>query len=124
MSALIPGLEQTKISGGKPWWLVGVATYGAVAGGLITHSSYLNTYKSYSIEEDPGIRTQLLNQAQRQSNISSLMFVSGAALWATNLAWAMLVPNKFLPLQHINLSVKNSIGPYHGNALISLSLKF
>ena len=124
MSTAMPGLGQTKISKGKPWWLTGIVAYGALAGGLVVHSSYLKTYDSYRTEEDPSSRADLLNQAQQQMNLSSVLVVSGAALWAANIFWVALTPNRYQPLQHVKLSLGQSTGPYKGTTLLSLRLNF
>lgn len=124
MSTAMPGLGQTKISKGKPWWLTGIVAYGALAGGLVVHSSYLKTYDSYRTEEDPTTRADLFNQTQQQMNLSSILIVSGAALWAANIFWVALTPNKYQPLQHVKLSLGQSTGPYKGTTLLSLRLNF
>jgi len=124
LSTALPGLGQTKISKGKPWWLIGVVTYGSIAGGLVVHSKSLKTYDSYIIEEDPLKRADLFNQAQQQMNISSAMIVSGAALWLANIIWVAVTPNKYQPLQHVQLSLKQSSGPYSGTTLLSLRFSF
>ena len=124
MSTAIPGLGQTKISKGKPWWLIGVAAYGALAGGFITYQNYSRTYKSYRAEEDLSKRADLLKQAQNQMNISNALIVSGAALWAANIFWVALTPNKYQPLQHVKLSLDQSTGPYKGTTLLTLRLNF
>jgi hypothetical protein len=124
LSTVMPGLGQTKISKGKPWWLTGVVAYGALAGGFIAHKSYLKTYDSYRIEEDPLKRKDLFNQTQKQMNISSALIISGAALWAANILWVAVTPNKYKPLQHVKLSLDQSIGPDKGATLLTLRLNF
>src|SRR3990172_450083 len=47
LSVLVPGLGQSKMSKGKPFWLMGVASYGALAGGLVTYSGYKSNYDKY-----------------------------------------------------------------------------
>ncbi len=124
MSTALPGLGQTKISNGKPWWLTGVAAYGALAGGFIIHKKYLNTYDSYRIEEDAVVRSDLLNQAQQQMNISSAMIISGAAIWAANIFWVALTPNRYQPLQNLKLSLDQSQGPFKESTLLTLRVNF
>lgn len=123
-STAMPGLGQTKISRGKPWWLTGVAAYGALAGGFIVHTNYVKTYDSYRTEEDPSKRSDLLTKAQNQTNTSGALIISGAALWAANICWVALTPNKYKPLQHLKLSVDQSTGPYKGATLLTLRLNF
>ena len=124
LSAAIPGLGQTKISKGKHWWLTGVAAYGALAGGFIIHKNYLKTYDSYRIEEDPLKRKDLFNQTQKQMNISSALILSGAALWAANIFWVALTPNKFQPLQHLKLEMGQLPGTDKKTTLLSMRLNF
>jgi hypothetical protein len=123
MSAALPGLGQTKIKG-KPWWLAGAVAYGALAGGFIVHRNYLNTYDSYRIEEDPFKRKDLFAQTQKQMNLSSALIISGAVIWATNLVWVAITPNKYKPLQNVKLSLDRSPGPYNGTTLLSFRLNF
>jgi len=124
LSTAFPGLGQTKISKGKPYWLTGVVAYGALAGGLIAHSSYIKTYSSYHIEEDPVKRKDLLNQSQKQMNTSGALFVTGAAVWVANLIWVAATPDRYKPLQRVKLTVDQSTGPYKGTSLLSLKLNF
>jgi hypothetical protein len=124
MSAVIPGLGQTKISKGKPWWLIGVVAYGALAGGFIANSSSLKTYDSYKIEEDGLKRKDLYSQAQNQKNISNVLIVSGVAIWTVNIIWVALIPNEFQPLQHLKLSFDQSTFPYSRTTLLTLQFNF
>lgn len=124
LSTTMPGLGQTKISKGKPWWLIGVVTYGSIAGGLVVHSNSLKTYETYIIEEDPATRADLFNQAQQQMSISSAMLVSGAALWIANIIWVAIIPNKYQPQKHVQLSLDQPSGPYGGTTLLSLRFSF
>ncbi len=124
MSTAVPGLGQTKISKGKPWWITGVAAYGALAGGLLTHLKYLKTYDKYRIEEDPLTRKELFNQTQQQMNLSGALIVSGAALWAANIVWIAVTPNKYQPLKYVKLSLDKTTGPHKGTMLLTLKLDF
>jgi hypothetical protein len=124
LSTFLPGLGQTKISKGKPYWLAGVTAYGALAGGFIVHQSYVKTYDSYHSEEDPTTRRDLMNKAQSQLNLSGVLFVSGAAIWVANLVWVAATPNKYQPLKHVNLSLNQSRSPLKGATLLSLKVNF
>lgn len=124
MSALMPGLGQTKISNGKPWWLTGVAAYGAMTSGIVVYNSYLNTYDTYRLEENPSTRANLLAQSQQKKNISNVLIISSAALWAANILWVAITPNKYQPLQNLNLTLNRSTGPHQGTLLLALKLNF
>ncbi|MBK7132756.1 MAG: hypothetical protein IPH69_08030 [Bacteroidales bacterium] len=124
LSTVVPGLGQSKISKGKPYWLAGVAAYGALAGGLVVNQSYVKSYDLYRTEEDPTKRRDLLDQAQSQKNLSGVLIVSGAAIWAANLFWVAAIPNKYQPLKHVNLSLDQSRGPIKGTTLLSVKVNF
>jgi hypothetical protein len=124
LSTLMPGLGQTKISKGKPYWLTGVAAYGALAGGFITHQSYLKTYDTYSVETDPLKRKDLFDKTQKQMNMSGTLIITGAAIWVANLLWVAATPNKYQPLKHVNLTINQSDGPFKGTTLLKMRLNF
>jgi len=123
-SMILPGLGQTKVSKGKPYWLIGVATYGALAGGLVLHSSSVKNYDLYALEEDPSVRKDLLDQAQKQQNMSSGLFISAAAIWTVNIIWMAAVPNSYMPLKNAKLTIDRVSGPGKGQTLLTLQIKF
>jgi hypothetical protein len=124
LSTVIPGLGQTKVNNGKPWWLTGLVAYGALASGLIVHKNYLETYASYRIEDNPSIRADKYDQALKQMNISNTLIISSVAIWVSNILWVSLTPNKYKPLKHVQLSLKQSTSPYKSTTLLTLRLNF
>jgi hypothetical protein len=125
LSVMVPGLGQTKMSGGKPYWIMGVASYGALAGGLLTYSGYKSNYDKYLAEEtDPQKRADYLSQAEKQANISSALFVTAAAIWTTNLLWVAMTPNRYQPLKYKPLTLSPAADPLNGAALLTLRYKF
>jgi hypothetical protein len=124
LSIAFPGLGQTKISNGKPYWLTGVAAYGTLAGGLIVHSNYIKTYDEYMIEEDPAKRSDLFDQTQKQMNLSSALFVTSAAIWTANLIWVGLIPNRYLPLKHAKITLAPSAVPASGTNMLTMTVNF
>jgi hypothetical protein len=124
MSTALPGLGQTKISKGKPWWITGVVAYGALAGGFVTHSGYLKSYDSYRSETDPSKRSDLLAKTQSQMNLSKALIISGVTLWAANILWVAITPNRYQPLQNVKLTLDQSTGPFKGATLLSMRVNF
>jgi hypothetical protein len=121
LSTAVPGLGQTKISKGKPWWILGIPAYGTLAGGFMVHSGYLKTYDKYKIEVDPVERSDLFDKSQQQKRLSGILFVSAATIWAANIIWVAVTPNKYKPLEHARLTL-NSV-PFNQNRVTLLSLK-
>lgn len=123
LSTFVPGLGQSKMSG-KPYWLTSIAAYGAMAGGLMTHSKYQNTLKLYRSEEDPVKRKQFFDKAQSQMNMSGILIVSGAAIWIGNMIWVSAMPNRYKPLKHLSLTMEKPYGPFTGPTLVAMKFNF
>jgi hypothetical protein len=121
LSTAVPGLGQTKISKGKPWWLVSIPAYGALAGGIIMNKKYQDTYDAYLNETGSVERADLYDKSQQQKILSSTLFISAATLWVANIVWVAATPNRYKPLQHTKLSI-NSV-PLNKNRVTLLSIK-
>lgn len=125
MSSVMPGLGQTKISKGKPWWITGVLAYGTLAGGFISYQNYVSTYDSYNKETVGAKRAEFLAQAQKQKNISTALIATGATLWIGNLIWVSAIPNKYQPLKNnVKLSLEKVPGSNDGTTLLSMHITF
>lgn len=124
LSVLFPGSGQTKMSGGKPYWIMGVASYGALAGGLVTYSSYKKSYDSYLIEEDPQKRADFLSKAEKQANLTSAMLVTAATIWTVNLFWVAFTPNRYQSLKYGKLTLAPTANPLNGSTYLTLKYKF
>jgi hypothetical protein len=120
-SAIIPGLGQTKIYNSMPWWLLSIPAYGAVAGGLIVHKKYLDKYKAYKSSTDEVERGDLYDKAQKQQKLSGALFISAAAIWASNVIWIAAKPNRYKPLHHPGFSVSSV--PYNQRRITMYSIK-
>jgi hypothetical protein len=123
-SMVFPGWGQTEISNGKPWWIAGIAVYGTLAGGIIYHKKYFDSYEAYKIQEDPVNRADLLDQTQKYLDISTVMLYTAASAWAVNVLWVALTPNKYEPLKNAKISFYPATNPSDGSLLMSLRLDF
>ena len=104
-SLILPGLGQTKISQGAPWWIAGVAAYGSLSGGFVFNSRYKDNYNAYVAEEDPVERSALFNQSQSDKQLSRIFFISAGALWVGNLIWVAAAPNEYRELKLPELTI-------------------
>ena len=125
LSAAMPGWGQSRIYDGSPWWLTGLVSYGTLAGGVVSHLGYQSTWDSYLGELDPVKRSDLLMKAQDQKDLSSVLLASGAAIWAANMVWVALVPQRYQPLRHApHVSLAPAIDPGRGDALFTFRVNF
>lgn len=124
MSVALPGLGQSKMTG-KPWWIGGVAAYGALAGGYVFHKSCLESYELYKAEKtDPSKRAELWDQVQKKNSISNIFFISAASIWVSNLIWVSVTPNINEPRKHAGVYLRPMVVPCYKGALVSLKLDF
>jgi len=124
-SVIFPGLGQTKMSKGKPYWLMGVPFYGSLAGGFVTYNSYKSNYDKYLAEEtDPQKRADFLSKAQNSATMSSALLVTAAVIWTSNLIWAGATPNKYQHLKYKPLTIQPTADPVNGTAFLTLRYKF
>jgi hypothetical protein len=121
ISTIVPGLGQSKIKKGEPWWLASIPAYGTLAGGLIFHKKYTDTYDAYLKATEAVERSDLYNQSQKQKNLSGALFITSTVVWVSNIIWTAAIPDKYKPLQHANVSV-NSI-PFNHERITLLSFK-
>jgi hypothetical protein len=123
LSTVIPGLGQTKVREGKPWWLASIPAYGALAGGIIYYNKYTKTYDEYSNYEgsDHTEREEIYNQARMEKSISGGLLISSGVIWAANIIWMAATPDKFKPMQHTRISL-NSM-PFEKSRYTWLTLK-
>jgi hypothetical protein len=121
MSTLVPGLGQSRIQKGKPWWLTCIPAYGTLAGGFLFNKKYTDTYDAYLKATDAVERKDLYDKSQQEKSISGALFITSGVIWISNIIWVAAIPNKYRPLQHTKVSV-NSV-PFNQKRITMLSFK-
>jgi len=122
-SAGLPGLGQTKITG-KPWWLGGVAAYGALAGSIILHKASLNTYDEYLLADNISTRAELYDKCEKEWFLSTGLVAAAAAVWAANIVWIAIAPGRNNPEKHVTIYLKPAILSDEVRTMASLRVNF
>jgi hypothetical protein len=91
-SVVLPGWGQTKTSRGKPYWLIGAAGYGCLAGSVIMTLNSRSVYNDYKTEMDPDYSNDLFEKANQRKNVSKYLAFSAAGIWAVDLIWVLATP--------------------------------
>ena len=127
-SIVLPGWGLSKIRQGKPYWLLGVAGYGCIAGSVYLNRTAINTYDEYRASMDIEDSNALYDKAIRQNTISKSLGYSAAGIWAISIIWSLVttVPSPELSI-HQSLH-KISIQPLYNQhmncTMISLNYVF
>ncbi len=110
-STLLPGLGQTKISGGKPYWLLGVLGYGCIGGAVWYNRQSAKSYDQYLYSHNREESNNYFNQSLKEDNISKALGYTALGIWVINLVWVALIPNKFETKTGLFESAKFTIFP-------------
>lgn len=127
-SLILPGWGQSKVKVKKPFWLIGVAAYGCIAGSITFNRLGVSNYKDYLTSTDYNEIEAIYDKAVKQDKISEYLAYSAIGLWTTNLIWVLITPRS--PNQQIvfhklkNFKIKSGYDPYSNTTLLTLSYQF
>ncbi|NQV03360.1 MAG: hypothetical protein HQ542_11985 [Bacteroidia bacterium] len=126
LSAIVPGLGITKQKEGGAYWLMGVATYGAVAGGVVLNLLANSDYNKYKDATSPSSSASaadldaFYNSATSKAQIGKILYYSAAGIWVANMVWTALTPNKVKSA----FSFHAVYDPSVNKPMISMTVKF
>ena len=85
ISALYPGAGNAKVSSNKVWLAAGALGYGCMVGSVLMNGKASKSYDNYLLSQDASTRNNFYNDADSQKQLSTILFVSGAVIWAADL---------------------------------------
>ena len=88
LSSVVPGLGLTKLSEGKPYWLLGVVGGGCIAASVYYNKKAASSFNDYLNSENIGNVDDYYNDAVKQENLSKIFIISAAAIWIVDLGIA------------------------------------
>ena len=105
-SLLLPGMGQRylKRRGVEP--LMGVVSYGLLAGSINKYNSAGKSYELYLEETNISDRTELKQQWQNEKKQSENMLYGAVVIWAGNLLWTLLSNNEEGHYQKMKTKIK------------------
>ena len=117
---LFSSIGITKQKEGGAYWLMGLATYGAAAGGVVLHVLANNDYNNYKDATNAMERNAYFESATSKANIRNILFYSAAGIWIANMVWTILTPNKVKSA----FSLHATFDPVVNKPMISMTVKF
>lgn len=106
LSAIFPGWGLTKLSNNKPYWLIGVAGAGCIAGSVYFNRQSYSNYRSYIDSDDPETMNKYFDDAEKQKNISDYLVISAIAIWVADIGLSGIRASH---LNRKNKSAKNNL---------------
>ncbi|MCB2197101.1 MAG: hypothetical protein KQH79_14670 [Bacteroidetes bacterium] len=117
-STVWPGWGQTKLTKGKPYWIVGFAGVACIAGSYVYNQKSLESYDKYVTAMSFADSEKYYDESVSLDNTSRILAYSAIGIWAINLVWVAVMPNRAkvnsysqkysLQLSPVNLGDKNS----------------
>ena len=125
-TAVLPGWGQTKISQGKPFWLIGVAGYGCLATSIIYNQKAASSYNSYLSSYNIEKSETFYDNSVKEDNISKIFAYSAIGILATDLIWTTISSSRLLNRKGNDVAEKLSLSPGydHRSQLPIMTLKY
>ncbi|KPK85909.1 MAG: hypothetical protein AMS27_06220 [Bacteroides sp. SM23_62_1] len=127
-SVVLPGWGQTKASKGKPYWLLGVAGYGCLAGSITLNRMASSAYQDYKESPDPDEFNAFYDKAIQRDKISKYMAYSGIGIWVADLVWVLATPTSSqkstASREDRKLKIIPGFDPGSNSTTVSLTYKF
>jgi len=127
-SAVLPGWGQTKANKGKPFWIIGAAGYGCIAGSILMNRSASSAYDDYKSSMDLDESNSLFDRAIKRNNFSKVLGYSAIGIWAADLIWVLATPVKSsistVTLKNRKLRITPGFDISSNYGVVSLTYKF
>lgn len=122
-SLLFPGAGQSYLARTASPVLVGLTAYGCLAGGFIMNSKSVGSYNDYLAETNDLIkRKSLADDWTKQKQLSEILVLSAATIWAANLIWVVLMPDDTKRFN--NIKIQSFFDPNNKSSGLKLALNF
>jgi len=94
LSAIMPGLGITKLRDGGAYWLIGIADYGLLAGGIVLNVMSNSSYNKYKEATTASDRDNYYDKAVSQNKTGNTLLYVAGGLWVVNMIITAVVPAK------------------------------
>jgi len=126
LSMIFPGWGLTRLSNGKPYWLLGIAAVGCIATSIYFDHMAVSSYDDYMNSMDPIESDNYFNNAETQRLVSSVCAYSAIAIWVIDLGAVAIRANhlrKSMPDRNLSY-ITIGTAYYTGINSPGLSLKY
>jgi hypothetical protein len=89
-STIWPGWGLNKMDKSKPYWLMGIAGYGSLAGSIVLNKMANTNYTSYLNNTEDNLNDELIDKSKTQNNISKSLAYTAIGIWGINLVWTAI----------------------------------
>lgn len=134
LSAVVPGWGDYKVRDGKRWafFSLGLASYGMLGTGLYMRNRANNNFDQIDNSQTAEEAQNLLDKADNQNTVSTVLINAGIAIWALDLTLALIKGAKNKKKQRWikyqerkkSTSIHFGVDPYSAAPTFGLNFKF
>lgn len=131
LSTACPGWGLTRLSGGKPYWLIGVAGYGCIASSYYLNRLSSSNYDKYLNSSDINNTDEMddyYNTGKKQYTASNILALSAITIWVADLGVTWFKASKMkqsaASAKAGSFSIGSSYDYYADTPLISIFYTF
>jgi hypothetical protein len=128
LSCVVPGWGLTRLSDGKPYWLMGIAGFGCIASSVYFNRQAVTDYDGYKNSMDIQESQDLFDKANQHYLISNICAYTAAAIWVVDLG-AVILRDRHVrkSAQEMKLSHLSVGAGYHAgtqSAFVAMNYRF
>jgi len=128
LSAIVPGWGLTRLSNGKPYWLIGVAGFGCIATSVYFNRKAVKSYDNYMESYDVNVYPDYFTEAEQQYLISNICAYTAIAIWVIDLGVTVLCTEKMRKSLYTGNLSRVSVGSGYqgstGTAFVTMNYRF
>jgi hypothetical protein len=112
LSAIIPGWGLTRLSNGKPYWIIGIIDAGCLAASVYYNKKASSNYTNYLNSSDTNEFDQYFEDASNQYTLSKIFGWSALGIWVADMFLAGIKANNVNNSLNSNKTSRVKIGSY------------
>ncbi|MBN1415701.1 MAG: hypothetical protein JW973_11420 [Bacteroidales bacterium] len=94
LSTLVPGWGLTRLSDGKPYWLIGVVGYGCIVSSVYLNMQASSNYDKYANSTEAEKIDSYFDTGKKQYTASNVLGWSALAIWVADLGITWVITSK------------------------------
>lgn len=116
-SLVLPGWGPSTLDSGKPYWILGVAGYGAVIASVSLNQRSNSNYQLYLDETTGEQRDHYFQLQEKQKKGSKICAATAAGIWVSGLAWTYIKSRNTKQLENFDASMRFRSNPENSSVI-------
>lgn len=93
-SMILPGWGLSSIDNKKPYWIMGAAGYGSIAGSIILYQNSRTDYEKYESSYDRADSDENYSKSESKASNSKKLAYAAVGIWVVSGVWTIIKANK------------------------------